>query len=320
MDENSLPLIVEIKRGSHEDGPGIRTVVFFKGCPLRCVFCHNPETQDPSVDIVFSADTCRHCQACAETCVQGAIDLSRPGRIDRDRCVGCGQCVRVCPGKGLRQIGTHYPVESLVQILMRDVSFYRHSGGGVTLSGGECTLYPHYLESLLKNLKARQLHIALETCGYFSYAVFRRKIVPYVDLIYFDLKIADPEAHQTYTGRKNHRILRNLEQLMHERPEIVHARIALIPGITDTRENLTALVDLLHDAGVQKASLLPYNPLGIATAKQLGKRQASLPEKWMTPEEEEAVHMMFREILACRKAKGPLGLKMTAQQDACASR
>lgn len=300
---SSLPLLVEIKRGCHEDGPGIRTVVFFKGCPLRCVFCHSPETQDPKVEILFSANKCIHCNRCAEICPRGAIDLSRLGRIDRDRCARCGKCVGVCPGKSLRQIGTYYPVDSLVQILMRDVTFYRHSGGGVTLSGGECTLYPHYLESLLKGLKARRIHLALETCGYFNYYVFNRKILPYLDLVYFDLKIANPKQHQAYTGRENHRILKNLRQLMRERPGIVHPRIPLVPGITDTRENLTALAEVLSEAGARRVSLLPYTPMGIDMAKQLGKCESRLPERWMTPNEEEAVHVTFREILAHQRAK-----------------
>jgi pyruvate formate lyase activating enzyme len=203
MQNNSLPLVVEIKRGSHEDGPGIRSVVFFKGCPMRCVFCHSPETQDPKEDIVFSARKCTNCGACVDACPQGAIDSSRPERINREKCIRCGQCAGVCPGNGLRLIGRYYPVEELMEIVLRDQPFYRHSNGGVTFSGGECTLYPKYLESLLKKLKAKQIHLALETCGYFKYDVFRQRILPYVDLIYFDIKIADPDIHQKYTGKTN---------------------------------------------------------------------------------------------------------------------
>ncbi len=168
----NFPLIVEIKRQSLEDGPGIRSVVFFKGCPLQCTFCHSPETQDPKVDIAFSAKECLHCGKCADSCPEGAIDLSRLERISRDRCIHCGQCANACPGNGLRRIGQYYPVDTLTEILLRDLPFYRHSNGGVTLSGGECTLYPNYLESLLKSLKAKQVHLLLETSGYFNFKIF----------------------------------------------------------------------------------------------------------------------------------------------------
>jgi pyruvate formate lyase activating enzyme len=297
MQNGNHPLVVEIKRGSHDDGPGIRSVIFFKGCHLRCVFCHSPETQEPRAEIIFSAQKCTNCGNCADSCPQGAIDLSRPERVDRDKCILCGRCADVCPGDGLRLIGRYYPVEELVEIVLRDLPFYRHSNGGVTLSGGECTLYPNYLESLMKNLKARQIHIVLETCGYFSYEIFRRKILPYIDLVYFDVKIADPEIHEKHTGRKNRKILDNLYRLLNEKPAVVHPRIPLVPGITDTRENLSAIVDLLCEAGAKDVSLLPYNPLGIEMAVSLGKTRPTLPRKFMKPDEERRICSMFETII-----------------------
>lgn len=306
MQNSNYPLIVEIKRGSHEDGPGIRSVVFFKGCPLRCVFCHSPETQDPKVEINFSASQCASCEKCASSCPQGAIDPSRPERIDRNKCTRCGQCVSVCPGKGLRLIGQYYPVEDLVEILLRDLPFYRHSNGGVTLSGGECTLYPNYLESLLKRLKARQIHLVLETCGYFSYDIFRQKILPYIDLVYFDVKIADPEIHQKYTGKVNQKILDNLYRLLQEKLAAVHPRIPLIPGITAIRENLSAIVDLLCEARAENVSLLPYNPLGIEMAVSLGRPRPPLPREFMKPDEEMQIYSMFEAIIEEKGGQGPV--------------
>ncbi len=149
----NLPLIVDVKKNSREDGPGIRSVVFFKGCPLRCVFCQNIEAQEPGAEIAFSAKECINCALCEDACPQEAVDLEFPGRIHRDKCTRCGKCADACPGRGLRVVGSYYSVEGLTEILLRDESFYRHSGGGVTLSGGECTLYPDYVELLLRGLK-----------------------------------------------------------------------------------------------------------------------------------------------------------------------
>jgi len=294
---NNFPLIVDIKRHSLEDGPGIRSVVFFKGCPLRCIFCHNPETQDPEVEIAFSVKECINCGRCADTCPQKAIDLELPGHIHRERCIRCGKCVSVCPGNGLRCIGSYYPAETITEILLRDFPFYRHSGGGVTLSGGEPTLYPDYLELLLKGLKAKGIHLVLETSGYFDYETFRQKILPYIDLIYYDIKIADPEVHRRYTGKSNHRILNNLNRLLQERGVEVHPRIPLIPGITATRENLQAIVDLLCDTGAENVSLLPYNPMGVEMAVSLGRSKSPLPERFMKQKEEREVYNVFKKIL-----------------------
>jgi pyruvate formate lyase activating enzyme len=294
---DNLPLIVDIKRNSLEDGPGIRSVVFFKGCPLRCIFCQNPEAQNPQVEIAFFARECIHCGKCADACPQGAIDLEHPGHTHREMCIRCGSCVNACPGKGLRLIGAYYPVEVLTELLLRDLPFYRHSGGGVTLSGGEPTLYPDYLELLLKRLKARGVHLTLETSGYFDYEPFKQKILPYLELIYYDIKIADPELHKGYIGKTNYRILDNLYRLLREKRVEIHPRVPLIPGITASRENLSAIVDLLCEAGAGDVSLLPYNPMGIEMAVNLGRPKPPLPEGFVKPEEERKVYDMFKTLI-----------------------
>ncbi len=297
LNVDNLPLNVDIKRHSHEDGPGIRSVVFFKGCPLRCIFCQNPEAQAPEVEIAFSARECIHCGRCADACPQGAIDLEHPERTHREMCIRCGSCVNACPGKGLRLIGAYYPVEVLTELLLRDLPFYRHSGGGVTLSGGEPTLYPDYLEPLLKRLKARGIHLTLETSGYFDYEPFKQKILPYLELIYYDIKIADPEIHREYIGKTNYRILDNLYRLLREKGVEIHPRVPLIPGITATRANLSAIVDLLCEAGAGDVSLLPYNPMGIEMAVNLGRPKPPLPEGFVKPEEERKVYDMFKTLI-----------------------
>ncbi len=295
---SNLPLIVDIKRHSLEDGPGIRSVVFFKGCPLHCIFCHNPETQKPELEIAFSARECIQCGECVKSCHRRAIDLAIPGRIHRDQCDLCGNCASVCPGKGLRPIGCYYPVEKLADLLLRDYPFYRHSGGGVTLSGGECTLYPDYLQSLLGLLKARAVHVALETSGEFDFGSFEKKILPYIDLIYYDLKIVDPLIHRKVTGRSNTRILDNLRRLFSVSPEKIHARVPVVPGITTTQENLVGIADFLYEAEVDRVSLLPYNPLGIEMHAFLGKPKPCLPEGFMTPKQDAELHILFRKIIA----------------------
>ncbi len=287
------PLIVDIKKFSLEDGPGIRSTVFFKGCPLRCVFCHNPETQDPRMEIGFFADQCISCGACAKVCPKGAISLSLPQRIRRDKCDRCGRCADVCPGMGLRRIGRWYDENSLAAILLDDASYYRHSGGGVTLSGGEATLYPDYLEALLERLKGKGIHVALQTCGHFDFQVFETRILPRLDLVYFDVKIADPGAHRTHTGKTNHRILENLRRVLRKGGVVVEPRIPIVPGITDTAENISAILKILRDAGANRVSMLPHNPLGLGKYGTLGRSRPNIPNRFMKPEEEARVRGIF---------------------------
>jgi pyruvate formate lyase activating enzyme len=294
---NEFPLIVDIKRHSLEDGPGIRSVAFFKGCLLRCIHCHNPECQDMEVEIVFSARDCIACGECADACPEKAIDLDRPGRIQREKCVRCGACAEVCPGKGLRAIGKYYSVDALLEILLRDLPYYRHSGGGVTLSGGECTLYPSYLRSLLHGLKGKGVRVAVETSGYFDYQAFEENILPYLDLIYYDLKLADPEAHRKYTGKSNERIIRNLKRLIQGQRVEIHPRIPLVPGVTATEENLKAIVRILYEIRAEDVTLLPYNPMGMEMAEGLGRPKPPLPERFMRPAEEKKIYAMFQTLV-----------------------
>ena len=293
----TFPLIVDIKRHSLEDGPGIRSVVFFKGCPLRCVFCQNPETQDPGAELVFFPDKCIRCGSCADVCPEEAIDLDFHGHIHREKCIRCGHCADVCPGNALVLLGEYLPADTLVQILLRDLPFYRHSGGGVTLSGGECTIYPDYIESVLKSLKSRGIHVVLETAGYFEYDAFEQKILPYVDLIYYDIKIAESGAHKHYIGKPNQRILDNFCRLIDDKRVEVHPRIPIVPGITATRENLSSIIDFLLKTRADNVSLLPYNPMGIGMAVSLGRPKAPVPNEFMKSDEQNEIYSMFKKLI-----------------------
>lgn len=293
MPATNSPLVIDIKRSSLEDGPGIRTVVFFKGCPLRCIFCHNPESQHPGMEMAFSARECIECESCLKVCDRSALDLELPGRIRRDRCNGCGRCADVCPGNGLRRLGAYHSVASLTNLLLEDLPYYRHSGGGVTLSGGECTLFPQYLEPLLLNLKANRVHVVLETSGQFNYQTFRRKILPYTDEILFDVKFADSATHKRYTGLANTRILKNLRRLIPEPGVQIRARVPLVPGITATEENITAIAALLRELGADSLTFVPYNPLGLDKYATLGRAMPALPQKFMTSEEEQQLRAVL---------------------------
>ncbi len=295
--ETRRPLIVDLKRDSREDGPGIRTVVFFKGCPLRCAFCHNPEAQEAGSEIAFAEERCLRCGECARACPRAAIDLGYRARIDRSKCDGCGQCAEVCRGGALRAIGTYWPVNELAEALLRDVSFYRHSGGGVTLSGGECTMFPGYVADLLWQLKKRNVHVAIETSGYFNWEIFSHKILPRLNLVLFDLKLADREQSIRYLGQSNQTILTNLRRLLAQDVVEVQVRIPMIPGITDGCGNLAALVGILRAAGARSVSLLPYNPLGLAMYPRLGRTVPDLPADFNKPSREQELLDIFRRIV-----------------------
>jgi pyruvate formate lyase activating enzyme len=296
--ETRRPLIVEVKRDSRDDGPGIRTVVFFKGCPLRCVFCQNPETQAAGPEVAFAAAYCVNCGACAAACGRGAIDLLDPARINRNWCDGCGDCAAACRSGAMRAIGTFWPVEQLAEFLRRDAPFYRHSGGGVTLSGGECTMFPDYLSRLLEQLRVQGIHVALETCGEFDYDVLAAKILPHVDLILFDLKVLGTERCERFLQHSDARILSNLRALLAQNAVEVQPRVPLVPGVTSGRENLAEVIGFLGAAGARSVAPLPYNPLGLALYTNLGRPTPAVPCYFSSYQEEREALRLFHEIVA----------------------
>lgn len=258
--EELTGLVFDIQRYALHDGPGIRTLVFLKGCPLHCAWCQNPESLDPRPEIGFLAVKCIECGACFDACPQDAIDLESDGRIIRDRCDRCGLCVDECVAEALSVIGEEYTVDRLLAEVERDRAFYEQSGGGVTLSGGEPLRQRRFLAALLPRLKAAGLHTAIETCGHFVWADVEA-LLHDVDLVYFDLKLMDRDAHKNATGVDNRVILENARRLVGEDLEVVF-RCPLIPGYSATETNVQALVDFLLSLGQDRVHLLPYHSLG----------------------------------------------------------
>jgi len=271
------PLILEIKGNSLDDGPGIRTVVFFKGCPLDCSWCHNPESKKAASELSYDADACVDCGRCIAVCERRALDRSAPGYVDRGVCDVCGACADECPSGALEVVGRRMSVSDVVREVRKDLPFFENSGGGVTLSGGEPALFMEYCSSLLSRLKEEGVHTIVETSGFFDRSRFERLVLPHVDALYFDLKIFDEEQHRAECGVSNTTILTNFKALVKicaaSGKELL-GRVPLIPGITATDENLERLADFLRESGAGKVALLQYNPLWLDKTRKLGRPAA----------------------------------------------
>ena len=256
-----IPLVVQIKRHSLEDGPGIRSVVFFKGCPLRCRFCQNPEAQSREAQIAHEPGRCVRCLACISACPRVALtDDGARINFDRSRCEPCESCVRACPSGALRLIGHPYAIEDLSSILLQDRSYYVHSGGGVTFSGGEATLFPDYVGKLAQRLKSVGTHLCLQTCGHFPYDDIARTLLSSLDLILFDVKVADSKRHEELTGVDNTLIWENLARLSKVPGLRVQPRTPVIAGMTADEANLVSLRERVLALGLPAPILLPENP------------------------------------------------------------
>ncbi len=251
--------IFDIQRSSFVDGPGIRTVVFFKGCNLRCVWCHNPESWQLKPQILYYEKRCIQCNRCVEVCPTGALDKSY--YPDPELCTACGKCVTVCPADARQLCGKEQSPEDVFEIIKKDKIFYDTSGGGVTFSGGECMLHVDYLLKITRLCKREGISVAIDTAGNVPYSHFEQ-IKSNIDLILFDIKCLDPVLHEKITGVRNDLILSNYKRLYKEVPDKLIVRIPIIPGYNLTDKEMERIVAFLDEYPPSQIELLPYHRLG----------------------------------------------------------
>ena len=269
----SQGFISGIERFAIHDGPGIRSLVFMKGCPLRCLWCSSPQTQNPFPEVLYDAAKCRSCGTCACACSAQAMSLSEEGgvSINKTQCTGCGACVAACPNQALELAGKSVSPEELFNEIHKDSSFHRRSGGGVTVGGGEPTMQHEFATKFLRKAQQLYVHTAIETCGY----VRRERLemlLQHVDLVYFDLKHMDALAHKELTGVSNKRILGNARLVSSSNPLVI--RIPVVPGCNDSDENILATGRFAAGLGrnLQWVELLPYHKIGAQTYRRLGRQ------------------------------------------------
>lgn len=265
--------VFDIQRFCLHDGPGIRTTVFFKGCPLRCLWCHNPESLSVKPQLTYRPHKCAHCGACANVCPTGAQRFEN-GRhaLDMDLCVQCGKCVDVCCYGALELLGRRYTLEELLDAMRPDQPHFE-SGGGVTLTGGEPMMQAAFATAFAKALKERGIHVAVETCGQAKGEDFEA-IAPYVDLFLFDYKATGPELHRELTGVDGVLVLQNLALLDRLKKPII-LRCPLVPGVNDTDEHLEAIAGLVgRYPSIVGLELLPYHRMGETKRQQLGQAES----------------------------------------------
>lgn len=296
--------IFRIQRFSIHDGYGIRTTVFLKGCPLRCVWCHNPESQKFEPEVGYKTEKCLSCYKCAEVCDKGAIEVIE-GKIyiKRELCDGCGRCVEVCSGGALEVFGKDVSVGEVITFVEKDRVFYEKSRGGVTFSGGEPYFQPEFLLALLEACKSRGINTAVDTSGYTKWRIIK-KTIPFVDFFLYDLKDYRDDRHKRMCGNGNKIILLNLKKLVDSGAEVV-VRIPVIPNYNFEYEDFEGYLSILESVGAERVDLLPYHSLARDKYRLLGRRY--IPEIPRMVENAEKLATEFAAILERRGMRVSVG-------------
>ncbi len=271
--ENLKGLVYNIQRFAIHDGPGIRTLVYMKGCPLRCLWCSSPQSYKMALEILHTELRCQKCGLCVEACPVKVISFSEEEgpKIDRELCTSCGQCVEACPNQALELVGNYMTVDELFQEVNKDSPFYRRSKGGVTMGGGEPTMQHEFVTQFLKKCKQQYIHTAIETCGYVKWEQLE-KLLEYVDLVYFDIKhMGALVVHKELTGVSNELILENARRASAMRPMII--RIPTVPGYNNSDDNILATARFATELGenLKRIELLPYHKFGTQTYARIGR-------------------------------------------------
>ena len=264
-------IVFDIQRFSVHDGPGIRTLVFLKGCSLKCEWCANPESQAAAPELLFDPASCIACENCLILCTHGA--LHKQGErilFEKERCIGCGACAEKCYAEARVLKGQKMTVEAVVAEVLKDEAFYTDSGGGVTLSGGEPLDQPGFSECILKACKNLALHTAVETAGHVPWSGFER-IIPFTDLFLFDIKHTDPDKLKEFTKGDAARILQNLKKLVMSAKQII-VRTPVIPGFNDSPEEIQTIARLVKSLGIQELHMLPYHRYGQSKYRLMGRK------------------------------------------------
>lgn len=267
-------IVFNIQKFSVNDGPGIRTTVFLKGCPLRCAWCHNPESLEKNAEISFIAKKCIGCGYCFRVCPHGCHAMKNGKHVfDRSRCVRCGLCAKECYAQALETVGKPMTVPEVIKEVLKDIPFYETSGGGMTISGGEPMAQFEFTKSLLRAAKKEKIGTALETCGYAPMKAYAA-VMDYVDLFLYDCKETNPDRHKEYTGLDNRLIIKNLFALDKAGKTIV-LRCPVIPGLNDRPDHFAGIAELANRlTNISEINVLPYHPLGEDKSARIGKKYA----------------------------------------------